>query len=158
MIAKVEKHNDEFIATFERYINHPKVNVWEMLTQNDRLSLWFDELRVAELKKGGYLTFNMGDGSFERMDIIDFEEQSIIEFTWDDNFVRFELIEESGGCNLVLIERINEITEQTMKDLAGWHVCLDVIISILDGEKIEDRMEDWKVWYEKYRELLLPLS
>ena len=158
MIAKVEKHNDEFIATFERYINHPKVNVWEMLTQNDRLSLWFDELRVAELKKGGYLTFNMGDGSFERMDIIDFEEQSIIEFTWDDNFVRFELIEESGGCNLVLIERINEITEQTMKDLAGWHVCLDVIISILDGEKIEDRIEDWKVWYEKYRELLLPLS
>ena len=158
MIAKVEKHNDEFIATFERHINHPKVNVWEMLTQNDRLSLWFDELRVAELKKGGYLTFNMGDGSFERMDIIDFEEQSIIEFTWDDNFVRFELIEESGGCNLVLIERINEITEQTMKDLAGWHVCLDVIISILDGEKIEDRIEDWKVWYEKYRELLLPLS
>ncbi|MFS0672238.1 SRPBCC family protein [Ornithinibacillus sp. 179-J 7C1 HS] len=158
MIAKVEKHNDEFIATFERHINHPKVNVWEMLTQNDRLSLWFDELRVAELKKGGYLTFNMGDGSFERMDIIDFEEQSIIEFTWDDNLVRFELIEESGGCNLVLIERINEITEQTMKDLAGWHVCLDVIISILDGEKIEDRMEDWKVWYEKYRELLLPLS
>lgn len=153
MLATIEKQSNEFLVTFQRHLKHSKVDVWEMLTNNQRLALWFDELRVIELEKGGYLNFDMGDGTFQRIDIIDFEEYEVLEFTWDDNFVRFELFEEPGGCNLVLIERVTEITEHTAKDLAGWHVCLDVIQSILDNELINAQKEQ-KYWYEKYTKAL----
>lgn len=154
MLATIEKQSNEFLVTFQPHLKHSKMDVWEMLTNNERLALWFDELQVIKLGKGGYLHFDMGDGTFQRIDIIDFEEYEILEFTWDDNFVRFELLEESDGCNLVLIERITEITEHTAKDIAGWHVCLNVIQSILDNERINSRKEQWEYWYEKYTKAL----
>lgn len=156
MIAKIDQFATIYKATFERNLRHSVATVWEMLTNNEKLALWFDELRVGKLGKDGYFKFDLGDGTYETMDFIDYREKSILEFTWGTDFVRFELYEETTGCKLVLIEKIAEITDHTPKDLAGWHVCLDVIIAILDNEKIEDRMKNWKYWYEQYK-LKLPI-
>ena len=70
---------------------------------------------------------------------------------WD--VIRFELYPENDGCALILLEKVKTITEQTKKDLAGWHVCLDVIIALLDGETFQ-RDDAWKEWHEKYTEKL----
>lgn len=51
-----------------------------------------------------------------------------------------------------MIEKIKMITNHTPKDLAGWHVCLDVIHALLDGRSIASREDEWKKWYEKYVE------
>lgn len=91
----------------------------------------------------------MGNGTFEGLSILDLKVNSVLEFSWWVDTVRFELTEESNGCLLRLIEKINTITDHTPKDLAGWHVCLDVIEALLDGRTIE-RKEEWKIWYEKY--------
>ncbi|OMP67852.1 hypothetical protein BTO28_05030 [Domibacillus epiphyticus] len=51
--------------------------------------------------------------------------------TWAKDVVRFELYSEQEGCQLVFIEKIHTITNHTPKDLAGWHVCLVVIKSVI---------------------------
>lgn len=109
----------------------------------------FSELRVDELREGGVIKFDMGNGTFEEMEILDLEMQSVLEYTWGEDVVRFELSHEPNGCLLVLKEKINTITAHTPRDLAGWHVCLDVIQALMDGRTIE-RREEWKIWYEKY--------
>lgn len=149
MLALIEKVENGYTATFEHHFKHSVEEVWAYLTDNDKLPQWFSELRVDELREGGVIQFDMGNGTFEEMRILELEMYSILEYTWGEDIVRFELSQEIDGCLLVLIEKINTITDHTPRDLAGWHVCLDVIDSLLNGYTIE-RKEEWKKWYDEY--------
>ena len=51
---------------------------------------------------------------------------------------------------MIFTEKFKTITSQTTKDLAGWHVCLDVIKSLLDGKPIDSREEEWEKAHSKY--------
>ncbi|WP_264739475.1 SRPBCC family protein [Cytobacillus firmus] len=154
MIASIKKESNGYTAVFERTLNHPKEEVWSMLTDNSQLKKWFPELQAEELKKGGKFTFDMGDGTFEEMEILGFKEYAILEYIWGNDIVRFELQEVNGSTVLSLIEKISEITDHTPRDLAGWHVCLNVIGRLLDSREIGSRKEEWKHWYEEYVKVL----
>ncbi|MEH7245635.1 SRPBCC family protein [Neobacillus niacini] len=149
MLARITKIENGYRATFERLLNHPVEEVWSYLTDNEKLPRWFSELRVDELREGGVIKFDMGNGTFEEMEILELKNQAVLEYTWGDDIVRFELSNQPNGCLFVLKETITKITDHTPRDLAGWHVCLDVIHALLDGRTI-DRKEEWKIWYEKY--------
>jgi uncharacterized protein YndB with AHSA1/START domain len=151
LLALFDKTANGYTATFVRNLDHPREKVWAMLTDNNQLKKWFPELRVDELKKGGSFKFDMGNGSFEEMEILGLEQLAILEYTWGDDIVRFELDEENGNTQLKLIEKISEITGHTPRDLAGWHVCLDVIGRLLDDNNIGSRKEEWEKWYEEYK-------
>ncbi|MEO4052903.1 SRPBCC family protein [Solibacillus sp. CAU 1738] len=150
MIAKITKVEEGYIAKYERHFHHSVDSVWAMLTENDKLSQWFSELRIEDLKKDGVIKFDMQDGTFEEMKILDFKTNSVLEYTWGEDIVRFELSSEQEGCRLVLIEKIKQLTDHTPKDLAGWHVCLDVVQALLDGETIQSRKQLWEKWYVEY--------
>ncbi|MBZ5751133.1 SRPBCC family protein [Metabacillus rhizolycopersici] len=154
MIAVIEKANDDHIARFERHFMHSVEDVWSWLTENKKLTKWFSELSVEDLREGGMIKFDMQDGTFEEMAIIELKTNSILEYTWGEDSVRFELYQEPEGCRLVFIEKIKVITPHTPKDLAGWHVCLDVINALIDGKKIDSRQDEWKKWYEKYKAVI----
>jgi uncharacterized protein YndB with AHSA1/START domain len=152
MLAVIKKVENGFLAQFERHFKHSVEEVWSYLTENDKLAKWFSELRIDELRQGGFIKFDMQDGTFEEMTILDLKTNSVLEYTWGEDIVRFELNQELGGCRLVLIENIKTITNHTPRDLAGWHVCLDVIDALLDGRTIDLRKEEWEKWYAKYVE------
>ncbi|TCP29026.1 activator of Hsp90 ATPase-like protein [Scopulibacillus darangshiensis] len=109
-------------------------------------------LEVVDLGSGGTIKFNMNDGTGESFDIkiTDFKKGSILEFDWGDGRVRFELHPESDGCLLVLKEFINTLNDHTSKDLAGWHVCLDMLSALLNGSPMNFPKEEWKKWHEQY--------
>ncbi|MNN66727.1 hypothetical protein D3C81_1823190 [compost metagenome] len=113
---------------------------------------------MDELVEGGVIRFDMGNDSFEEMTILEVKPLSVLEYTWDKDWVRFELSETSDGCQLILIEKLAKITEHTPRDLAGWHVCLDVIAALLDGRRFESRKSEWEKWYVQYREAVSKLS
>ncbi|MGE6226834.1 SRPBCC family protein [Paenibacillus chitinolyticus] len=150
MLAILEKAPDGYVARFHRAYRHSAEALWAMLTENDKLARWFSELEVGELRKGGFIRFHMPDGSFEKLDILELNPPSILEYTWGEDRVRFELYPEPEGCRLVLIEKLQAITAHTPKDLAGWHVCLEVVRLLLDGEEMPSRKKEWESWYEKY--------
>lgn len=153
MLAEVSKENNHYLATFKRDISHQIEDVWGYLTENRKLKQWFPELTIEDLSTNGKITFDMQDGTFKIMTITDFKEKSILSFTWGEDHVHFELLPKQGGCQLILKETIFQLTDHTPKDLAGWHVCLDVILSLLDHKSI-DRKEKWKELYTAYQQLL----
>ncbi|MFC3746441.1 SRPBCC family protein [Paenibacillus sp. GCM10012306] len=156
MIASIEKTEVGYTARFDRHWPFSAEEVWSWLTENDKLPQWFPELRVKDLRKGGSLMFDMQNGSCISMEITDFTRYAVLEFTWGADLVRFELSPETGGCHLVLIEKLGKVTGHTPKDLAGWHVCLEVIVSLLEENPLQSRDEEWKKWYGEYERLLHP--
>lgn len=150
MLAEIQKNEQGYSAHFERHLNHPVAEVWAYLTENKKLALWFNELRVEDLREGGFMRFDLPNGSFEKMKITAYTLNSVLEYTWGEDSVRFELSSTADGSLLVLNEQLTAITAHTPRDLAGWHVCLDVIAILLDGETMESRSEEWNKWYERY--------
>jgi uncharacterized protein YndB with AHSA1/START domain len=153
VIADIKKTDDGYLVKWERNLNHSVEAVWAMLTDNERLEKWFDELRAGDLRQGGFMKFYVPDVMDEKLEIREYEPNAVLEFDWFGDVIRFELHPENEGCALFLLEKVQTITEQTKKDLAGWHVCLDVIIALLDGEPIQ-RDDEWKYWHDKYTEKL----
>lgn len=154
MLAVLRQVQGEYRARFERQLNHPVEKVWAMLTDNEQLKKWFSELHVVDLREGGVIEFDMQDGTFEEMTILELQEQSVLQYTWGEDQVRFELYSEAGGCRLVLIENIQTLTDHTPKDLAGWHVCLDVIGALLEGKTVDSRKSAWEIQYTEYKQLV----
>ncbi|MBO0961395.1 SRPBCC family protein [Neobacillus sp. MM2021_6] len=150
MIASIKKVEQGWIAQFERQLNHSVEETWSWLTDNEKLVKWFPELQVGGLQEGGFMQFDMQNGTFEKLSITELNPNSVLEFDWWADSVRFEIMPEAEGCQLILKERIETITDHTPRDLAGWHLCLDVIKALMDAQSIEWRAEEWKKWYEEY--------
>jgi uncharacterized protein YndB with AHSA1/START domain len=153
VIADIKKTDDGYLVKWERNLNHSVEAVWAMLTDNERLEKWFDELRAGDLRQGGFMKFYVPDVMDEKLEIREYEPNAVLEFDWFGDVIRFELHPENEGCALFLLEKVQTITEQTKKDLAGWHVCLDVIIALLDGNPIQ-RDDEWKQWHAIYTDKL----
>jgi uncharacterized protein YndB with AHSA1/START domain len=153
VIADIKKTDDGYLVKWERNLNHSVEAVWAMLTDNERLEKWFDELRAGDLRQGGFMKFYVPDVMDEKLEIREYEPNAVLEFDWFGDVIRFELHPENEGCALFLLEKVQTITEQTKKDLAGWHVCLDVIIALLDGDPIK-RDDEWKQWHAIYTDKL----
>jgi len=157
MLAVVKQTPEGYTARFERHLKHSVEKVWAALTDNALLAKWFAELRVDDLRVGGSIKFDMQDGTFEEMEIFALEPCSVLEYAWGEDRVRFELYPEAEGCKLVLIETIAKLTDHSSKDLAGWHVCLDVIRDVLDDRPTDDRDDAWQVQHEQYAKLVAEL-
>lgn len=158
MRGTITKNENGYTATMERNCKHSVEDVWAYLTENDKLKQWFAELNIEQLQVGGIITFDMGDGSFEQMEIIALDPLRLLQFTWDRDQVRFELQPTEDGCRLLFSEKLTVITEHTPRDLAGWHVCLDAILALLDGEGLPAHNVAWEIWYEQYRTAISKLS
>lgn len=155
MLAELTRTEHGYRARYERRLKHSVEKVWAMLTENGKLAKWFAELRVEELRVGGKFRFDMGDGTFEEMAILALEPLSVLEYEWGEDRVRFELYpDEAGGCRLLLIESISRLTDHSPKDLAGWHICLNVIEALLEGTEHGERMPAWEEQFKAYKRLV----
>lgn len=112
-------------------------------------------LQIESLKTGGIIKFDMMDGSFINIDILECQVNAVLEFTWDKDRVRFEIHKEENGTLLLLKEYIHELTDHTPKDIAGWHICLDLFSSVLEGEDKEFSKDEWQQWFEIYKDKVL---
>lgn len=156
MLANIENVENRYVVQFTRTFQTSIEDVWAALTKNDQLHKWMKNLEMVDLKKGGFIKFNYNDGSenSEEIKITDYEQLSVLEFEWGQDFVRFELQPKEEGCFLLLKEFVTELTDHTPKDVAGWHICLDLLNSLLDGQLKEFSMEEWEKRYEQYQTLV----
>lgn len=151
MLAEIEKQTDGYIVKFERQFSYTIEEVWSVLTENSKLKKWMSNLQIENLKTGGIIKFDMMDGSFLNIDILECQLNSVLEFTWDKDRVRFEIHKEENGSLLLLKEYIQELTDHTPKDIAGWHICLDLFSSILEGEEKVFSKDEWEYWFDNYK-------
>ncbi|OOZ99345.1 activator of Hsp90 ATPase 1 family protein [Bacillus cereus] len=144
MIAEIGKLTDGYIVEFERQFSYTIEEVWSVLTENSKLKKWMSNLQIESLKTNGVIKFDMMDGSFINIDIIECQQNSVLEFTWDKDRVRFEIHKEENGTLLLLKEYIHVLTDHTPKDITGWHICLELFSAVLEGEEKEFSKDKWQ--------------
>ncbi|WP_404334241.1 SRPBCC domain-containing protein [Planococcus rifietoensis] len=152
MTAEITKNPTGYNATFDRYFEHSPEQVWAMLTDNHKIHRWFSGLQMEEEGEPGHLTLEMGHGKKKEFPITDYKKGEILAFEWGDDHVHFELGPDGQGTRVKMVETLPDITDQTPKDVAGWHVALDIMEAILDGHGIE-RTSEWERWYPEYKRL-----
>lgn len=97
MIAIIEKQNNEYLVQFDRHLPFTIEEVWSVLTDNNKLKKWMSNLQIEDLKTGGIIKFDMMDGTFINIDILECQMNSVLEFTWDKDRVRFEIHKKEKG-------------------------------------------------------------
>ncbi|HFI0423550.1 TPA: ATPase [Streptococcus suis] len=128
--------------------------VWELLATDSGFAKWFPQLRV----EGDKLVFEM-ENFRETMDLMAYQPQEEIAFTWDTARVSFSLNRYEQGTQIFFMEEIpvdfgNEFAD-AKKDMAGWLVQNECIKNLLDGQDLPARQplqEKWSAFLESQLE------
>jgi uncharacterized protein YndB with AHSA1/START domain len=123
---------------FVRDLKHPPVTVWAALTDPERLDRWAPFAAARPLDTVGDTTLTMIDGD-TRMDtpatVRRAEAPTLLEYTWGDDLLRWELEPLGAGTRLTLRHTLVR-PEMIAMVAAGWHLCLVVAEHLLDGQPI----------------------
>jgi uncharacterized protein YndB with AHSA1/START domain len=89
----------------EIVLPEPRTEVWDALTDAERLADWFANEVELELRPGGPATFRWGNGEERRATVTEVEEEKRLAFVWDDEgSVVFTLADEGDGTRLTVVE------------------------------------------------------
>ncbi|HFI0035839.1 TPA: SRPBCC domain-containing protein [Streptococcus suis] len=119
--------------------------VWNLLATDSGFSRWFPQLRV----EGDKLIFEMEDFR-ETMDLLAYQPQERIAYTWDTATFSFSLSQQEQGTQILFEEEIpvdfgNDYAD-AQKDLTGWLVQNDCIQLLLQGQDLPDNLPLQEKW------------
>lgn len=135
--AEVEKSGDKWKLILVRELRHAPAMVWEALTDPEQLSEWapFDPDRnlaavgPVKLSTVGTPRPQVSESSVKRA-----EAPRLLEYSWGDQDLRWELEPLGAGTRLTLWHSINR--RYIAWGAAGWQICFDVLDRFLAGEPI----------------------
>jgi uncharacterized protein YndB with AHSA1/START domain len=136
--ASVVAAGEQWTLIFVRPLPHPPEKVWAALTDPGRLDQWAPFTAAGDLSLVGETTLTMVDGS-DRTDlpatVLRAEAPTLLEYTWGDNLLRWELTPADGGTRLTLRHTVAKHDEAPMV-AAGWHLCVAVLARLLAGDPV----------------------
>jgi uncharacterized protein YndB with AHSA1/START domain len=121
---------------FERRFAHSRDKVWRALTESGQLRQWFVEVLDYDRSElsfapGAALTFVAGGLPAGRGRVLACEEPALLEYTWDDEILRWELSVADGGCLLVFTNVVADGGTAAAVD-PGWDLGLKRLADALD--------------------------
>ncbi len=139
-LAQVECHTDgeRWTLVFVRDIRHAPAKVWAALTNPEQLRQWapFDPERDLSSLGPTVLKMTDGDATEEYPAIVSrAEPPRLLEYTWGDDLLRWELAPHGVGTRLTLRHSM-ESRDWVPRTAAGWHLCLVVVERMLDGRPV----------------------
>jgi uncharacterized protein YndB with AHSA1/START domain len=150
------------VVRFERTFPHPAAQVWDAISDPDRLATWFPTtVEFAELRAGAPITFRFAEDRYPSMSGA-FREVSPprrLSFTWGDDVLRFDLEERDGGaaCRLTF-SVVLDSADKAARDAAGWDDCLDMLDAVVAGETPKPSSETWTARYDEYKHRGFPAT
>ncbi len=136
--ADARRDGSRWTLVFVRQLRHPPSKVWLALTAPSNIREWapFDADRNLESTGAVKLTM-VGGTPPEAFDseVRHAEAPRLLEYTWGDDVVRWELEPIESGTRLTLRHTLDDRT-WLPKVAAGWHICLDVADRALAGRPI----------------------
>jgi uncharacterized protein YndB with AHSA1/START domain len=165
-LADVTAHDDDgrWTLVFVRVLRHPREKVWAALTDPAQLAKWSPYTADRDLGRTGDATLTMLGGEDAHglaASVTRAEAPSVLEYTWGDDRLCWELEAVDAGTRLTLRHTVQG-PEWLSKVAAGWHLCLIVAEHLLDGDPItpivgEDaRNYGWDALNDAYAERLAP--
>lgn len=136
-----------FELRFERRLAHPIEKVWRAISEPSELARWFPATVDLDPTPGAKLTFELPPLAQERRDIPDdlmtsygevlaVDPPRLLEYTWTDEILRWELEPTDEGC-LLRFTAVFDDREDAAGNGAGWHVALEALDTVLDGRDVD---------------------
>ena len=152
--GRLEQLGDRWQLHFERRLPHPPDKVWRALTEPEHLKEWFPNDIDGVRAEGATLThvFRNNEAPDMKGEMLAFRPPAVLEFTWGDDVLRFELRAEDDGRTTVLdfVDVLEDIGKGA-RDGAGWHVYLDGLEEHLAGQPSHWSDPDrWRPVHEQY--------
>jgi len=131
---------------FERRYTQPRDRVWVAITDPAELAIWFPAFVQYEPAAGSAMRFDFPPEDLEDMpgevqaahlrgEVLTFEPPERFSFRWADDVLTFSLADDGDGCRLVFTHLLRDTTfEDPQGTGTGWHVCLEALERLLDGE------------------------
>jgi uncharacterized protein YndB with AHSA1/START domain len=136
--ARVIKEGDLWTLVLVRELPHSPEKVWKALVEPDQLREWapFDadgNLGTA----GASVTLSLPGGPAEhaaKTTVRRAEAPRVLEYDWGGRPIKWELEATATGTRLTLWASIDR--RYISMGAAGWHICLDVLHFLLEGNPI----------------------
>jgi uncharacterized protein YndB with AHSA1/START domain len=136
--ATVQSDGDRWTLVFVRDLRHPPAVVWTALTRPAEIDQWAPFTAPRDLARPGDTVLTMVDGD-EKTDlpatVLRAVPPELLEYTWGEDLLRWELEPTATGTRLVLRHTPKEHGVEPML-AAGWHLCLVVMERLMDGDPI----------------------
>ncbi|MFI5924953.1 SRPBCC family protein [Micromonospora sp. NPDC051543] len=136
--ARAEHADRGTTLVFVRDLRHPPGAVWAALTDPAQLAQWAPFLADRDLGSPGAAVLTLVDGETsvqQTAAVRRAEPPHLLEYTWGDDLLRWELTASGSGTRLTLRHTVAEPGALPMV-AAGWHLCLDVADRLLDGDPV----------------------
>jgi uncharacterized protein YndB with AHSA1/START domain len=164
MTATVERHPETggWTLVFVRELRHPPEKVWGALTEPEQVGEWAPFTTDRDLSRPGDATLTMIDREASEdlaATVTQAERPTLLEYSWGDDLLRWELAATESGTELTLRHTIAD-RDFVSKAAAGWHLCFDVMEHLLDGQPIgpirgRDAMDHgWQELHDEYASVL----
>lgn len=137
----IRKTDDGYEATYERILKHPPEKVWRSITEPARIKDWYVRTELEPRVGGHYVEHHDHVGMSMEGEVTRFEPPHAFEHTWwgdkpegeRDAAILWEIHPHEEGSRLVMTYRFPSL-EGAHGAMAGWHICIDVLCAVLDGE------------------------
>jgi uncharacterized protein YndB with AHSA1/START domain len=135
--VSVVPDGDAWTLIFIRDLRHPPKVVWAALTDPDEIDRWAPFAASRDLGRTGDATLTTVDGD-DRDDlpavIRRAEAPVLLEYTWGDDLLRWELEAYGEGTRLILRHTVGD--RAVAQFAAGWHICIATMERLLDGADV----------------------
>ena len=160
-MCEIKYHVKLPIFVARQWIRHRTANVNEYsarysildkefyIPEPEHLAGWYPQELVGDRRAGAPLRFvsPAGDGFDGQMLV--FDPPEVMEFSWGADRLRIELRADGAGTLLTLTDTFDELGKAA-RDGAGWHECLDRLVSDLDGTPQRPWGERWGEVHPRY--------
>jgi uncharacterized protein YndB with AHSA1/START domain len=140
-LGQLERTDDATILRFERSLSHPPERVWRALTESDELRHWLPCDIIGPREEGAEVVVPFWDDVAEKHSIEDpvltgrivtWDPHRQFAWEWDDELLTFDLEPTPTGTALTLVVRLGAKSPGADQVLAGYHACLDQLVTLVD--------------------------
>lgn len=116
-------------------IQADRKTVFHYLATTEGISNWFPQLSIDEEENEKLVLFDMGDGTFEKMALLDYSTNEHISYEWAVGKIEFHLEEIEDGTELTLTETLPLDFAALPQDFTGWFVQMKNVKSVAETGK-----------------------
>jgi uncharacterized protein YndB with AHSA1/START domain len=135
--AVLSEAGGRWVLTMTRELRHPVERVWPMLTDPQQLGRWSPVVPDRALTSVGPATAReTAEQAGVDAEVLACDPPRELVHRWGAHLLRWSLLPAPGGCRLTLEHTFDRRAEVGMYG-AGWHLCLAVLVTVLDGHAVE---------------------
>jgi uncharacterized protein YndB with AHSA1/START domain len=124
---------------FERLLPVPLARAWWFLSEPEGMAGWLTDADM-EPRAGGRLELRWEDGEVQRGEVLLWEPERALEYTWsvkdEESLVRYELAPEDGRTRLV-VTHSRLAANRLAGYAAGWDAHLVMLVAACEGGRRE---------------------